>query len=275
MLNDRGFAVFVGKECCVCFFRALKALSFLLAPPALYSKSNLLHRSFAVEFKVAAMKTESEAAVEAYFGAHGISVEKIAEGAEQSPDYRAEISGTAIIFEVKQFNATPDEERQLSSLGEGEVLVLDHTPGKGVRKKISDGATQLRALAKDRYPAVLILYNNRPFLLGNPVSSYDVRVGMYGFETIVLAESREGDNLAVQDRKFGGARKLTEKHNTTISAIAVMESRGDEMRLRLYHNEHAAIPLPRGLFQQVGAQEFVLAAREAGTFQDWVPANGS
>lgn len=33
MLNSRGCAVFVGKECCVQVAKALKALSFPSAPP--------------------------------------------------------------------------------------------------------------------------------------------------------------------------------------------------------------------------------------------------
>ena len=42
MLSGRGFAVFVGKECCVYFFKALKALSFLLAPPP-YTASRIYY----------------------------------------------------------------------------------------------------------------------------------------------------------------------------------------------------------------------------------------
>ncbi|HEX5340014.1 MAG TPA: hypothetical protein VFX47_03960 [Gammaproteobacteria bacterium] len=221
------------------------------------------------------MKTESEAAVEKYFGAHGILIEKIAEGAAKSPDYRATIGGLEIIFEVKQFNATQEEEKQLGELAEGKALVLDHGPGKGVRKKISDGASQLSTLAKRRCPAVLILFNNRPFLLGNPASPYDVRVGMYGFETMVLIKPQGGNELAVRDRKFGGGRKLTEQHNTSMSGIAVMEPRGEEMSLWLYHNEHAAMPLPRGMFANFGVKEFALGSREAGKFQEWVAVDGS
>ena len=32
MLSSRGFAVFVGKECCVCFSKALIQLDFFLSP---------------------------------------------------------------------------------------------------------------------------------------------------------------------------------------------------------------------------------------------------
>lgn len=220
------------------------------------------------------MKTESESAVEAYFGQRGISVEKIAEGTEKSPDYRAVIEGAEVIIEVKQFDATAEEWKQLEELKDGELLVMDATPGKGVRKKISDAASQLRALAKDRCPALLILYNNRPFLLGNPASPYEIRVGMYGFETIVLVRGAGGAAPRVDERKFGGSRKLTEAHNTTISAIAVMEARDGNIVCRVYHNEHALRPLPRGMFAKYGASEFVLSERKKGTFQEWVAING-
>lgn len=221
------------------------------------------------------MKTESETAVEKYFQERGLAIEKIAEGAERSPDYRVEIGGLEIIIEVKQFDATPDEQQRLESLAEGEVLLLDTTPGKGVRKKITDAGAQLKGLAKGKCPAVLLLFNNRPFLLGNPANPYEVRVAMYGFESILIANPRENTVSRVLDRKFGGSRKLTTQHNTTISAIMVMELRGEKTLLRAYHNEHAAIPLPHGLLSELDAEEFTLTTPESGKFQDWVTINGS
>lgn len=221
------------------------------------------------------MKTESEIAVEEFFATRGVHIEKIDEGAERSPDYRLDVDGMEIVAEVKQFNSTREEERKLSELKEGEVLVLDADPGKGVRKKISDGAAQLKNLAKGKLPGILILFNNRPFLLGNPASPYHVRVGMYGYETIVLAKTQESGDLALRDRRFGGSKKVTEQHNTTISAIGVMELRSGGVSFKLYHNQYAAIPVPVGLFVQLGIGEFVLSEREPGKFQEWVGTNGS
>lgn len=221
------------------------------------------------------MKTRSESAFEEYFGARGMAPMKIAEAEEKTPDYRISVEGVEVVVEVKQFDATPDELRRLEELKEGEILVLDGTPGKGVRKKITDASPQFRNLAKDRCAAILLLYNNRPFMLGNPANSYEVRVGMYGFESIVLVKEMNSQSLQVHDRKFGGSRKLTEQHNTTISAIAVMEQRGEETSLHVYHNEHAAIPLPHGTLQRYGALEFVLSKPEGKQFQDWVAVDGS
>lgn len=221
------------------------------------------------------MKTKSEIEVEKYFYARGIEVEKIAEGADRSPDYRIVVDGVEVVVEVKQFDPTETEQYRLDNLEEGELLIIDATPGKGVRKKISDAASQLSRLAKDRCPAILILYNNRPFLLGNPANEYDIRVGMYGFETIVLVKGRDGQAPQLRDRKFGGSRKLTEQHNTTISAIAAMESREKGVVMRVYHNEYASIPLPLGLLAQYGAQEFILSNRVSGQFQEWVEINDS
>ena len=220
------------------------------------------------------MTTESERAVEMYLCQRGIFVERIAESADKSPDYRAMIDDAEVIIEVKQFDATEEELKQLEELKDGELLVVDATPGKGVRKKISDAASQLRGLAKDRCPALLILYNSRPFLLGNPANPYEILVGMYGFETIVLVRGSGSAPPRVK-RKFGGSRKLTETHNTTISAIAVMEARDGDIVCRVYHNEHAACPLPVGRLARYGASEFVLSARKEGKLQEWVAINGA
>lgn len=92
---------------------------------------------------------------------------------------------------------------------------------------------------------------------------------MYGFESVVLSKTADGFSLAISDRKFGPKKRLTETQGTTISAIAVLSDSDEGPCLSVYHNEHAAQPLPRGMFRAKGDREFVLATKVPGKFQEW------
>jgi len=59
-------------------------------------------------------------------------------------------------------------------------------------------------------PVVLVLYNNLPLELGDRLSPYEIRVGMYGLETIIFSIPKGYLGPTVIDRKFGPKRKLTE-----------------------------------------------------------------
>ena len=216
------------------------------------------------------MKTPSESLFERYCDEQGFVVKHLIESAAKSTDYQLTIDGLELTAEIKQFEPTPSELAQKKALRKDEALFLDITPGSRVRKKIKDAAPQLKDAAKGRFPAVLVLYNNRPCRLGNPASAYEVRVGMYGFETIVLKRPSGFGPAEVIDRKFGPGKKLTAQDNTTISAVAVIYEHEEGIELDVYHNVHAAMPLPTGLFARYGAREYTLSDRQDGKFQDWV-----
>lgn len=215
------------------------------------------------------MKTESEVLFERYCYVRGIKVDGIAVGKDRTPDYRIEVDGIVAFVEIKQFDPNKDELAALDALPEGEVLVLDSEPGGKARAKIASAAKQLSGAAKGMCPAIVVLNNNLPFLLGNPASPYNIRVAMYGFESVVLQKTADGFSLAITDLKFGPKKRLTETQGTTISAIAVLSDSDRGPYLSIYHNEHAAQPLPRGLFRVKGDREFVLTTKVLGKFQEW------
>ena len=221
------------------------------------------------------MRTVSETLFEEYCVCRALIYERIDEGNDQTPDYRLEIGDVFLIVEVKQFEATNSEAAKLQALKEGELLILDVRPGARVRNKIGSAAPQLQKHAQGKHPAMIVLYNNRPFMLGNPASDYEVRIGMYGLETIVWNPGNRFEPPRVIDKRFGPMRKLTMEHNTTISAVAVLEKNDNELSLTVYHNVHAAIPLPFGLLGRSGAKEFRLSERQPGNFQTWEEVHGS
>jgi len=215
--------------------------------------------------------TTSEDLFERFCKENNIGYSKIEESTIKTPDYEIEIDGLTVITEIKQIDPNKEEKELIRKLENGEMVTTGGTPGDRVRSKIKSASPQLSKLAKGKYPSIVVLFNNIPFALGNPTEAYNIRVGMYGLESIVLSVPNNYEAPpTVKDRKFGPKRKLTEEHNTTISAVAVLSKNQEgELRLEVYHNQFAAIPLPHGLLSTRNVSEYVLSENQTGVFQEW------
>lgn len=90
---------------------------------------------------------------------------------------------------------------------------------------------------------------------------------MYGFDTVILGLAaiymREKPRLI--DRESGPGRKVGSQFNTTISAVAVLDSDS----LTIYHNVFAAFPLPLQLFTGIAVRQFTLGEKQPGEFDMW------
>jgi hypothetical protein len=89
---------------------------------------------------------------------------------------------------------------------------------------------------------------------------YQVRVAMYGFETIhFLVPNDMRQPVRASHVQFGAKRRMTPDHNTSISAVATFTTpRPGVLDLRVFHNEYAAVPLPVELFARYGVQQYRL-----------------
>jgi hypothetical protein len=103
-------------------------------------------------------------------------------------------------------------------------------------------------------------------------NQYDIRVGMYGFDTIIY---KVPEDMAlepiVEDRRFGGKRQMTLDQNTSISGVAVLIK--DEQgipHIDIYHNIFATIPLDIELLREHGTRQFRLQGYEQGKHQEWI-----
>ncbi len=214
--------------------------------------------------------TISEDLFEQFCADQGIACERLEEETSKTPDYQIVIEGMEVVVEVKQIDPSKEDRKLLEEFEANGHIVHGGTPGDKVRKKIQSASPQMSAHSKGQNPAVLVLYNNLPFVLGNPLEPYNIRVGMYGLEAIVLSVPKDYSAPSVVDRKFGGKKKLTEDHNTSISAVAVLsELEGSGLHLSIYHNQHAAVPLPAGVFSKYNSSEFELSENKVGAFQEW------
>ncbi len=214
------------------------------------------------------MKAKSETLFENLCAVQGLRCSKIEEGSNKTPDYLVQIGSLEFIAEVKQVNPSNEQKKLLAESERKRFISVKATPGETVRSKIKSGAAQISKLAKGKMPGMLVLYNNLPFALGDPFGPYNVRVGMFGFDTIVLTKLQDFSPPMVLDRKFGPRRKVTKEHNTSISALAVINKK-EPNQLDIYHNPHAAIQFERGVFKKFGNKEYELEEKQPMRFQEW------
>lgn len=130
---------------------------------------------------------------------------------------------------------------------------------------------QLRFLAKDRYPTLLVLYNNVP-ITNRHVDPYAIKTAMYGLEDIVLGVPRDGDAPWVLARKFGGRRTVTPIHNTTLSAVAVLYKNhlDGSPNLGVFHNVYAARPMSPQWLRNAESRHYQLDKKNELQFQEWI-----
>ena len=202
----------------------------------------------------------------------GIKATPIPTGGKKTPDYRLSVTGQEVIAEVKQLDPNDEEKADLAKFTKGVGSGYWAVPGNRVRRELSKANTQLATLAKGRCPALVVVYNN--VFLCFHTDPYNVRVGMYGVEQVVVAVSGDA-NVSPQyvGLKFGPKRKMTPEHNTTISAVGVLTLNppGDlqSPQLIVYHNVYARQPLYPELLRPYGILQFTLPRGSPNASRDW------
>jgi hypothetical protein len=216
------------------------------------------------------MRTLSEKLFEDYCAKAGIDLMRIPEGKSPTPDYVMSIQGTSIVVEVKEIVPNQEElqsERVLYERGYGNILSV--TPGDRVRKKISDSSPQIKARTEGIHASILILFNQG--LVANHLDPYCIRVAMYGLEKVHIAVPKDYSvSPYTTGMSYGPKRKMTEGHNTSISAIGVLAVPSpNRLLLTIYHNKYAAVPLTPRLLSCYDITQFELGDAPPGTTALW------
>jgi hypothetical protein len=214
------------------------------------------------------VRTASENLFEAFCGGKGIKCRRVTSGAIRTPDYDVFLGRRKVVTEVKEITPNAVEKAAEAALRRGEPVIVSITPGQRVRGKISDAIPQIKARTKRRYPGLLVVYEAG--LLPRHVDPYQIRVAMFGFETVVMAvpvDPRKSPYTV--GRKYGARRKMTPDHSTSISAIGVLGSRNGSVALTIFHNPHAKIPLPPELAAKYSIPQFKLGEAEEGAIAQW------
>jgi hypothetical protein len=142
-------------------------------------------------------------------------------------------------------------------------------PGEKVRKKITNAVPQLKALADSTLLTLLVLHD--PIRFWSELLDGDaVRAAMYGIETILVSpEPAPEGGATVLDPWYGGRKKLTEDHNTSLNAISILLSEDQQLQLEVFHNWYAAVPLSPSALRVKSVTHFHLSTSPSEGFPKW------
>ena len=216
--------------------------------------------------------TKSESLFEDFCLRKGIIFQRINEGTSKSPDYLVSVFDTQLIVEVKQIEPNTEEKAILRTpMNEWDPADVYHwgLPGERIRKKISDAMPQLKKLSEGRHPTLLVILNTVAFW-PELADNYAVQVAMYGIESALISSEVASEGGAkILARWHGPRKRLTSECNTTLSGIALMDTDTPEVVLKVYHNYHAAIPLPGCKLMKLGIRQFEMPFEPGTTFPEW------
>ncbi|MBX3628119.1 MAG: hypothetical protein KF892_24125 [Rhizobacter sp.] len=219
-------------------------------------------------------RTLSETLFEQYCSNRSIRFRQVAVSTERTPDYDLFLPRRKVIVEVKEISENPTERALTAQAKSGVPVVHSFSPGDRIRKKILDASGQLRSRTRGRYPGLLVVFGTGGSQMH--IGPYQVRVAMYGFETLHFVVPDDPKQAAhVSHVTFGRKRRLTPDTNTSISAVATLTTpRPDTLDMRIYHNQHAAVPLPPQLFARYGVPQYRLGPATAKAPQ-WEEIHGA
>jgi hypothetical protein len=154
------------------------------------------------------------------------------------------LNGRDVAVEVKQLEPNEDDLRHLEELRSGRTSARSVDMGRA-RQSIAEAAKQLRAYAKGRLATLVVLYDTMG--IGSVyLDPYSLSFCLYGPERVHFAVPKDpAVDPWVLGSSLGGGRTFTATHNTTVSAVAVLQQRGEggSVALSVYHNIYAALPL--------------------------------
>ncbi|HAQ61657.1 TPA: hypothetical protein DCR49_06615 [Candidatus Delongbacteria bacterium] len=128
-------------------------------------------------------------------------------------------------------------------LNNGEIVASSLKPGDRIRKKIHEANPQLRELLNGRkIPCIVLVLNNTYH--DQHTECYSISIAMQGFDTIdVTIPKNPEKNLLFGDAYSGKDKAMTSDKNTTISAIAIINTFKDPFIIDVYHNKYAKNPI--------------------------------
>lgn len=199
----------------------------------------------------------SELLFEDYCTRAGIQWERIREQHGTTPDYELVVDDRTIIAEVKEITknkAERESDQLLRERGYGEAL--GGKPGARVRKKIMDSSPQIKARTAGRHPGLLVLYNDGQ--IAGHLDRYHIMTAMYGLEVMQVTVPQDPSARPyVTGSRFGPHKKMTNDANTSISAIGALVVTAPDrvIKLQVYHNPFAAVPIEPVLLSRRGIQQ--------------------
>lgn len=212
-----------------------------------------LTRQSSDETGEAVVVTDSESLFSHYCDANAIPCTRIRRSSQRTPDYRIRLQATDVVCEVKQLNMSDVETaawKEAVARGTGGHFVKNR-----LRSKVADASSQLESDSVAGTPTVVVVFDNTPF--AGELGHESVTQALYG--TIRYPVIASGDEEpALGDPFLDGDGAFDSPENSTVSALAVLEDVRGSVRLCVYHNLRAAVPLDPELLRCLPVEQVVL-----------------
>ena len=185
-----------------------------------------------------------------------VPCEAIPTGPVRTPDFAISLGGVRIVCEVKQIDPNAEDLKELETVGSGEAT--GRLVPNRLWKKLKDVSGQLKAASLSGCPTLLVVYDNTPFKIY--LLHFDVVQAMFGAHSVTVSFSKERDADPIVSKPFfGGNRGLTDRENTSVSALAILDG-GPlvETALRVYHNPYASVVLRPELLEALPVVQCLL-----------------
>ena len=214
-------------------------------------------------------RTISEQLFESLCSGKAVPCTRIPTGAAKTPDYEIVLGVQRVAVEIKQLDENEEDKRINRSLEAGLDTGGTIPPTPRLRKKIAEGYSQLKAVARDGQPCILVVYNNSGFL--NFIDAFTVTTAMFGSFAVRLGLTVKGHSEVI-GHGFMGKRKVTRNTCKRLSAIGVLnDGSTGSVRLEVYHNPYAAVPIPPASLSLLAASQFLHPDPHTGSFVTWEP----
>lgn len=216
-------------------------------------------------------KTISELLFERFCDENNIlwhSIETKSKKGEKTPDYELICNEQKIIAEIKQFDSNKEDKRVREEGKKRSCVGYWEEPGRRVRLKIKSALPQLRELSNNKFPAIIILYDNVPI---RSLDLGDIKSAMYGEEkvTVLVPEETKAEPI-ISYVGFGGKRTTTPQDNRTLSAIAhLYKFQNNLLGITFYHNIYARCPLNPSFIRGENIKHFTLLEKTEEKNQEW------
>jgi hypothetical protein len=197
--------------------------------------------------------TQSESHFERFCEANHVPCERIPVSTARTPDYVIELDARSVVCEIKQLDLGNRERHAWMEVAEGRASA--YFVQNRLREKLKSVSGQLKDASSGGTPTVLVVFDNTPS--GSELNDSKVVQALYGRIRYPILLSDDSEPV-LGDPRFGGNQAFTPTQNTAVSALAVLEELDGNLRLRVYHNLHAAVPLNPDLFANLPVEQKVL-----------------
>lgn len=179
-------------------------------------------------------KTKSEEVFEDFLSWHQLPFDRIQVAESPRPDYLVTCGLIKIVFEVKELSK--DE-----NFSNEPLKVSSRTVGDHVRSKIVEARKQIQWGTERGNPSVLLIYNNLDTVFHMfGTEDLDFMCAMYGEYTLLLDEAT-GER---RGQFYGRNQSFQKQKNTSFSAVGRLSPQCGVMKVTLFENAFAKLPMP-------------------------------